>query len=74
MDVKELCRSTLFYPKIWENYSFFSAIDTPVVIAYDQEIDDLYYDDPTMIFNSVLSDKYKQIHDQNNLSEEQRKL
>ena len=41
MDVKELCRSELLYPKIWVNYNIFSAFETPVVVAYNYEYEDL---------------------------------
>jgi len=41
MNVKELCRSELLYPQIWKKYNFFSAIETPVVVAYNYEYEDL---------------------------------
>ena len=68
MDVKELCRSELFYPLIWQNYNFFSSIETPVVIPYNHDLEDLYCDDPSTIFNSLLSKEYQQVYDENNLT------
>ena len=59
MDVKELCSSGLFYPKIWESYTLFSAIETPVVVGYNNELEDLEFDDPSKIFNAKLDSKYK---------------
>ena len=52
MNVKELCSSGLLYPKIWENYTLFSAIETPVVVGYNNDLEDLEFDDPSKIFNS----------------------
>jgi len=58
MDVKELCNSRLFYPQIWSNYTLFSHIEYPVVVAYNNEIEDLEFEDPSMIFNPKLDKKF----------------
>ena len=51
MNVKELCNSGLLYPQIWENTTLFSHSEKQVVIGYNNHIEDLEFDDPTVIFN-----------------------
>ena len=72
IDVKELCNSGLFYPQIWKNYTLFSQIETPVVVPYNNDIEDLEFEDPCMIFDAKVDEKYAQIIDKNILSRAQK--
>ena len=55
IDVTELCSSGLFYPEIWKNYTLFSSIETPVTLGYNNELDDLEFEDPVKLFDSTIS-------------------
>ena len=50
MDVKELVNSSLFFVPIWTQYSVFSPIQEPLIVPYNNDIDDLEFDDPNEIF------------------------
>ena len=50
MNVNELVTSKIVYPPIWQSYTYFSEIKTPVIIAYNKDIEDLEYEDPQNIF------------------------
>ena len=58
MDVKTLVNSPLMYPEIWLSYSLFSEIETPVSIAYNNDIEDLEHLDPSRIFDNEVDSKY----------------
>ena len=50
MDVKELVNSSLFFVPIWTQYSVFSPNQEPLIVPYNNDIDDLEFDDPNVIF------------------------
>lgn len=50
MDVKELVNSPLFYAPIWTRYSLFSPNENPVIIGYNNDLEDLEFEDPNLIF------------------------
>ena len=60
MDVQELVNSKLLYPQIWQDYTFFSHIKDPVMVAYNKELQDLQYEDPNKIFDSSQDSKFAQ--------------
>ena len=52
MDVNELVTSKILYIRLWQSYTYFSDIKTPVIVAYNKDIQDLEYEDPQQIFIS----------------------
>ena len=46
LDVKDLINSGLFYVPVWTHLSLFSASDETEFLAYNQDIDELEFEDP----------------------------
>ena len=63
MDVKELVNSSLFFVPIWTQYSVFSPIQEPLIVPYNNDIDDLEFDDDVEDLNEVIKDIIKNICD-----------
>lgn len=53
MDVKELVSSQLFYATIWEDLSLFSSVSEPVIIPYNDQVEDLDFEDPNVLFKNA---------------------
>jgi hypothetical protein len=63
MDVKDLVKSQILYPSLWNNHTVFSP-DTDVCIQpYNNELDDIEFEDPKDIFkdNHLRNIKSKQV-------------
>lgn len=54
MDVKELVSSELFFATIWKNLSLFSSMSEPVIIPYNDNVEDLDFEDPNLLFTEAL--------------------
>ena len=50
MDVKELVNSELFYVPVWTHLSLFSATDETEFLGYNEEIEELEFEDPNELF------------------------
>jgi len=74
MDVIELLNSSILFPQIWEKYTLFSEVDERVVIAYNNALEDLEFEDPNTIFDKHVNKKYKQTFDKNILTKAQKRL
>ena len=62
MDVKELVRSDLFYPEIWKNYTCYSPIQKTILMPYNDDKDNLEYEDPNQLFvNWEVGDNVKSL-------------
>ena len=55
IDVKELVNSQLFYPTIWTKHQLFSSEKEPVRIPYNNEVDDIEFEDPYKLFDGDLT-------------------
>jgi hypothetical protein len=73
MDVKELVSSELFFATIWKNLSLFSSVSEPVIIAYNDNVEDLDFEDPNLLFTEALQ-KNDQGFNIENLSELEKNL
>lgn len=52
MDVKDLVNSNLFYPKVWERYTIFSDQKELTIVPYNNDLEDLEFDDPDKVFSN----------------------
>ena len=57
LDVKDLVNSNLLYPPIWQNQSFFSQTQDIVIKPYNNDVEDLEFENPNIIFNRGETDK-----------------
>lgn len=53
MDVKELVNSELFYVPVWTHLSLFSASEETEFLPYNEDLDELGFEDPNEIFQSA---------------------
>lgn len=51
MDVKELVNSPLFFVPVWNQLSLFSSEDKTAFLAYNEDVDELEFEDPQRIFD-----------------------
>ena len=68
MNVIELINSNILFPEIWEKYTLFSEINHTVVVAYNNDLEDLEFEDPSTIFDKDVDKKYTQTFDKNILT------
>ena len=50
MDVKDLVNSELFYVPVWTHMSLFSSSSKTEFLAYNEEIEELEFEDPNELF------------------------
>ena len=50
MDVKELVKSKILYPPLWTHHTVFSPETTITIQPYNNDLDDIDYEDPKDIF------------------------
>ena len=67
IDVKELVNSNLFYPPMWTKYTLFSSLQERITVGYNNDIDDMEYEDPDKVFDSAIDKRYYQKFDENSL-------
>lgn len=46
MNVIDLINSNILFPEIWEEYTLFSEVDSTVMVAYNNYLEDLAFEDP----------------------------
>lgn len=63
MDVKDLVNSPLFYAPLWERHSLFSPNKEPVIIPYNDDIEEMEFEDPNIIFFQGTDGKHIQNFD-----------
>ena len=51
MDVKELVNSDLLLVPLWKHLSLFSSCGETVFVAYNEDIEELEFEDPNDLFN-----------------------
>ena len=59
MDVIELLNSNILFPRIWKKYTLFSENDQNVVLAYNNALEDLEFEDPNKIFDKDIDRMYQ---------------
>jgi len=52
MDVKELVNSPLFFVPVWSQLSLFSSEEKTEFLSYNEDIDELEFEDPHKIFEN----------------------
>jgi len=60
MDIKELVNSDLLFPPVWTKYTLFSEMQESSVCIYNNELEDLEYEDPFMLFDKDKDSKLSQ--------------
>jgi hypothetical protein len=60
LDVKDLITSDLLFPPVWEKYTLFSEMQQTVVSVYNNELEDLEFEDPFALFNKSKDENFDQ--------------
>ena len=53
MDVKDLVNSELFYVPAWTHLSLFSSSDETEFVGYNEDIEELEFEDPNELFQTA---------------------